>query len=174
MPLNKYVPQVATQRRTQIAILAGAKNLISIVGLKKLSMIEIADVSEVSRATLYNHYRDKESVIRALCESEMERIVTMAQSAANSTDALELLSRQISQDPALAAMRTKDPESLTKALAKQDDVLWQGFAIAMTHIVANPVVSELSIRWLIGQVLHPLTLAQAREQAEVLTGFANL
>jgi len=174
MPLNKYAPQVATQRRTQIAILAGAKNLIASVGLKKMSMIEIADVSEVSRATLYNHYRDKESVIRAVCESEMARLVTIAQSAPNSTDALELLSLQVSQDAALAAMRTYDSENLTNALAKQDDLLWQGFAIAMTHIVANPVVSELCIRWLIGQAMYPLNAVQSRQQAEVLTGFANL
>jgi len=174
MPLSKYAPQVVTHRRTQSAILAGAKNLITTIGLKKMSMIEIADVSEVSRATLYNHYRDKESVIRALCESEMARLVTIGQSAANSTDALEHLSLQISQDSALAAMRTQDPESLTSALAKQDDVLWQGFAVAMEHIVNNPIVSELCIRWLIGQVLHPLSAVQSREQAEVITGFANL
>ncbi len=174
MPPSKYAPQVATHRRTQIAILVGAKNLISTVGLKKMSMIEVADFSEVSRATLYNHYRDKKSVIRALCESEMARIVTIAQSALNSTDALEQLSLQISQDAALAAMRVQDPESLSNALTSQEDILWRGFAIAMAHIVTDPVICQLSIRWLIGQVMHPLTTVQSREQAEVLTGFANL
>ena len=174
MPLNKYAPQIATHRRTQAAILEGVKHLISTVGLKKMSMIEIADVSEVSRATLYNHYRDKESVIRALCESEVARLVAIGQGAANATDALEHLSLQISQDSALSAMRIQDPEILTNALAKQNDVLWRGFAIAMNHIVTDPVVSELVIRWLIGQVMHPLTSIQSREQSEVLTSFANL
>ncbi len=81
MPLNKYAPQVATHRRTQNAILEATKQLIATTGLRKMSMIEIADVSEVSRATLYNHYRDKESVIRSLCESEMQRLVEIAQAA---------------------------------------------------------------------------------------------
>jgi AcrR family transcriptional regulator len=49
MPLNKYAPQVATHRRTQNAILEATKELIATTGLKKMSMIEIADVSQVSR-----------------------------------------------------------------------------------------------------------------------------
>ena len=81
MPLNKYAPQVATHRRTQSAILEATKSLIATTGLKKMSMIEIADASEISRATLYNHYRDKESVVLALCESELARLVEIAQNA---------------------------------------------------------------------------------------------
>ena len=48
MPLNKYAPQVATHRRTQSAILEATKGLIATTGLKKMSMIEIADASQVS------------------------------------------------------------------------------------------------------------------------------
>ena len=113
MPLNQSAPQASTHRRTQSAILSGTKNLIATVGLAKMSMIEIADTSEVSRATLYNHYRDKDSVIVALCESECARLIAIAQSAPNAIDALELLSIQISTDSALARMRTHDPAPLT-------------------------------------------------------------
>lgn len=174
MPLNQYAPQVATHRRTQIAILQGAKSLIATVGLRKMSMIEIADLSQVSRATLYNHYRDKDSVIRALCEIEFERMVCLLQNAANLTDSLELLSCEISQDLALASMRSQDPDSLTIALASQDDILWRGFAIAISHLIVNPTLAELTIRWLLGQALHPLTPSQSKQQAEALAGLANL
>jgi AcrR family transcriptional regulator len=88
MPLNKYAPQVATHRRTQNAILEATKELIATTGLKKMSMIEIADMSQVSRATLYNHYRDKDSVLIALCESEIQRLVTLMQSAVDVSTAL--------------------------------------------------------------------------------------
>ena len=47
MPLNKYAPQVATHRRTQNAILEATKQLIGTTGIKKMSMIEIADVLDV-------------------------------------------------------------------------------------------------------------------------------
>ncbi len=173
MPLNKYAPQVATHRRTQSAILAATKQLIITTGVKKMSMIEIADVSEVSRATLYNHYRDKESVIRSLCEAEMQRLVVIAQAAPDATSALEKISIEISQDKALAAMRVQDPDFLTIALSAQTDRLWKAFAIAMAHLLGSEK-GELATRWLIGQALHPISSARSRAQAEAITGFANL
>lgn len=173
MPLNKYAPQVATHRRTQNAILDATKQLIATTGLKKMSMIEIADVSEVSRATLYNHYRDKDSVIRSLCESEMQRLVEIAQAAPDATSALEQISLEVSADKALAAMRRQDPDSLTIALAAQSDTLWKAFSIAMGHLLGSHK-GELATRWLIGQALHPITPAQSRAQAEAITSIANL
>jgi AcrR family transcriptional regulator len=173
MPLNKYAPQVATHRRTQNAVLEATKQLIATTGLKKMSMIEIADVSEVSRATLYNHYRDKDSVIRALCESEMQRLVEIAQLAPDVTSALEQISIEISGDKALAAMRIQDSDSLTIALSAQSDTLWKAFSIAMGHLLGSEK-GELATRWLIGQALHPITPAQSRAQAEAITSIANL
>jgi AcrR family transcriptional regulator len=173
MPLNKYAPQVATHRRTQSAILEATKQLIATTGLRKMSMIEIADLSEVSRATLYNHYRDKESVIRSLCESEMQRLVEIAQAAPDAASALEQISIEISKDKAFAAMRRQDPDSLTIALSAQTDRLWKTFAIAMAHLLGSEK-GELATRWLIGQALHPISSAQSRAQAEAITGFANL
>jgi len=173
MPLNKYAPQVATHRRTQSAILEATQKLIATTGLKKMSMIEIADMSEVSRATLYNHYRDKESVIRALCESEMQRLVEIAQAAPDTTAALVLMSKEISSNKALAAMRSQDPESLTIALSAQTDTLWKAFSIAMSHLLGNEK-GEFAIRWLIGQAMHPITPAQSSAQAEAITAIANL
>jgi AcrR family transcriptional regulator len=173
MPLNKYAPQVATHRRTQNAILEATKQLITTTGLKKMSMIEIADVSEVSRATLYNHYRDKDSVIRALCEFEMQRLVEIAQIAPDATSALEQISIKISGDEALAAMRTQDSDSLTIALSAQGDTLWKAFSIAMGHLLGREK-GELATRWLIGQALHPISSAQSRAQAEAITSIANL
>ncbi|CAB4575829.1 unannotated protein [freshwater metagenome] len=174
MPLNKYAPQVANHRRTQVAILEGTKSLIATVGLKKMSMIEIADIAQVSRATLYNHYRDKDSVLRALCESEAERFVNLARNSTSAIEALERLSIEISQDKALENMRKSDPESLSLFLSSQEDRLWKAVSSAITLVVNNPVMSELTVRWLIGQALHPLTPTQSRQQAEAIIKSANL
>ena len=173
MPLKKYAPQVATHRRTQNAILEATKELIATTGLKKMSMIEIADVSEVSRATLYNHYRDKDSVIRSLCESEMQRLVGIAQVAPDATSALEQISIEVSADKALASMRRQDPEYLALALSAQNDTLWKAFSIAMGHLLGQEK-GELATRWLIGQALHPITSTQSRTQAEAITSIAHL
>lgn len=173
MPLNKYAPQVATHRRTQQAILEATKLLITTTGIKKMSMIEIADVSEVSRATLYNHYRDKESVIRALCESELAHLVEIAQQAPDATSALEQISIQVSSDQALAAMRLQDPDLLTLALSKHEDNLWKAFSIALTHLLGEAKASHALV-WLLGQALLPINAQQSRTQAEVISGVANL
>ena len=173
MPLNKYAPQVATHRRTQKAILEATKELIATTGLKKMSMIEIADVSQVSRATLYNHYRDKESVLLALCESELARLVEIAQNAPDPAAALEQISLQVSSDSALAAMRVQDPEQLTVALAKQEDNLWKAFSIALSHLLGEEK-GALALRWLLGQALYPINAQQSRSQAEAITSIANL
>jgi len=174
MPLNKYAPQAATHRRTQSAILEGAKNLIATVGLAKMSMIEIADTSQVSRATLYNHYRDKESVLAALCDSEIRRLVAVAQSAANPTNALEALSLAVSSDAALAHMRTNDPAPLAQVLSATDNPLSTQFNDALAIILQSQILADLAIRWLIGQVLQPLAPEDSRLQAEFLISRANL
>ena len=174
MPLNKYAPQAATHRRTQSAILEGAKQLIATVGLAKMSMIEIADVSQVSRATLYNHYRDKESVISALCDFEIRRLAALAHDAANATEALERLSTHISSDSALAHMRSNDPAPLTQALSATVHPLWIQFNDALAMILGSQILADLAMRWLIGQVLNPLTPDDSRLQAEFLISRANL
>lgn len=174
MPLDKYAPQVATHRRTQTAILAATKELISIRGLKKMSMIEIADVAQVSRATLYNHYRDKDSLLLALCESEIQQLVALVQDASDVADALEKLSRAISEDKALAALRKSDPEILTLALSAQEHLLWRAFSIAITHLMSNAGKRELVVRWLLGQALYPLTAEQSHIQAKGIATLANL
>jgi AcrR family transcriptional regulator len=174
MPLNKYAPQVTTHRRTQSAILAGTKELITTVGLAKMSMIEIADTSQVSRATLYNHYRDKESVIAALCESEIERLIAIANSAQTPTNALEILSIQISTDAALAHMRTHDPAPLALALGASTHPLWNSFSQSLAAITGSQVIADVALRWLVGQVLQPLTPEDSRLAAELLISRANL
>jgi AcrR family transcriptional regulator len=174
MPLSKYAPQAATHRRTQSAILEGAKHLIATVGLAKMSMIEIADTSQVSRATLYNHYRDKDSVIAALCDSEIRRLVAIAQSSSNPTDALEALSIAVSSDSALAHMRINDPAPLAQAMSATSSPMWIQFNKSLAKILGSQILADLATRWLIGQAIQPLLIEDSRLQAEYLFSRANL
>jgi AcrR family transcriptional regulator len=166
---EKYAPQVATHRRTTSAILTTTKELIARSGVSKISMIEISDESEVSRATLYNHYRDKESVLRALAESEFARLITVAQKGNSPQEILQLLSQEISTDTALATMRTTDPALLTQILTHQSDPLWASFLNSFSQLIPNQVLAATSLRWLIGQVFAPLTSEQSKIQSEALS-----
>ena len=131
-------------------------------------MIEIADASEVSRATLYNHYRDKNAVISALATAEVEYMIELADKAGTPADALEKLSLYISADLALAAMRIHDQSTLTSALAHADHPLYLEIARCLYGATKSEAGTGVAMRWLIGQVMQPLNPKQSREQAELL------
>jgi len=131
-------------------------------------MIEIADASQVSRATLYNHYRDKNAVIAALATAEIELMIDLANKAGTPADALEKLSLYISTDPALAAMRQHDQSALTQALSHSDHPLYLEIARSLYGATKSEAGTGVAMRWLIGQVMQPLNAKQSREQAELL------
>ena len=131
-------------------------------------MIEIANASEVSRATLYNHYRDKNAVISALATAEVEYMIELADKAGTPADALEKLSLYISADLALAAMRIHDQSTLTSALAHADHPLYLEIARCLYGATKSEAGTGVAMRWLIGQVMQPLNPKQSREQAELL------
>lgn len=131
-------------------------------------MIEIADASQVSRATLYNHYRDKNAVIAALATAEIELMIDLANKAGTPADALEKLSLYISTDPALAAMRQHDKKALTEALSHSDHPLYLEIARSLYGATKSEAGTGVAMRWLIGQVMQPLNAKQSREQAELL------
>ncbi len=131
-------------------------------------MIEIADASEVSRATLYNHYRDKNAVLIALVTSEVNRLVAGAQRAGTPADALEYLSREISADSALQAMRIHDQDLLVAIMSHAENPLYLVLATCIYEATKSEAGTGLAMRWLLGQVAQPITPKQSRDQAELL------
>jgi len=164
----KYSLQASAHRRTEAAILEGTKSLIARSGIAGLSMIEIADHSEVSRATLYNHYRDKEAVLAALVAAEIQRLAELATTAGTPADALESLSISISSDPALAAMRTYDAQVLVSAMTNTASEHYVTIAQIIYGATKSQAGTGIAMRWLLGQVMQPITAEQSREQAAML------
>ena len=160
--------QGGIHRRTESAILSATKDLIAQHGASNISMIEIADASEVSRATLYNHYRDKSAVLFGLIAAEVNRLVEMAERAGTPADVLELLSCEISADPALRAMRVHDQDLLITIMTRSDNPLYLVLAQRIFEATKSEAGTGLAMRWLLGQVMQPITPQQSREQAEFL------
>jgi len=131
-------------------------------------MIDIADASEVSRATLYNHYRDKSAVLEALITAEVERLVSLANRAGTPADALETLSREISTDSALASMRQHDADLLIAIMSHAENPLYLVLAKCIYDATKSEAGTGLAMRWLLGQVMQPISAKQSREQAEFL------
>jgi len=165
---RKYALQGGIHRRTESAILEGTKTLISQYGIAHISMIDISDTSEVSRATLYNHYRDKNAVLQALLTREVEELVERATNAGTPADTLETLSQYISTDSALAAMRKHDAQLLIDMLVHSENALYLLLAQCVYSATKSEAGTGLAMRWLLGQVTQPITAQQSREQAELL------
>lgn len=164
---------MTSYRRTRSAILEGTKRLICDVGLQRANMIDIADISEVSRATLYNHFRDKASVLRAVLENEIERLLLVIDSDIAPNDALKIVAREISTDGALAKMRESDAAVLTQLLAQQDDNLWMLIDAQLKKLLKEENSAMIARLWLVAQVLQPLTEIQVKEQADLLFSMSH-
>lgn len=166
-----YQRQMTSYRRTRSAILEGAKSLVASRGLQRANMVDIADTAEVSRATLYNHFRDKPSVMRAVLESEVERLLQIIDTDLSQEKALAQLSVEISTDPALSTMRKTDAGVITVLLTNVQDPLWVQFRAGLHQLLGDDIRTEVAQRWLVAQVLQPLTATQSVEQSRRITIF---
>jgi AcrR family transcriptional regulator len=170
-PLNNaptYQRQGAIHRRTEEAILSTTKSLIAQKGLTATTMIDISTESQVSRATLYNHYRDKNAVVNALLISELNRLKELMATIGAPAAVLEQLSLEISSDKALEMMRLSDPTALAFALTDSANPLWQEFHAAILEITKLEICTSLAVAWLKSQVLSPITPQQSADEAALL------
>jgi AcrR family transcriptional regulator len=146
-----------------------AKALLAESGISGTNMIEIADRAQVSRASLYNHFRDKHEVFVALVETELERIATLAMIAQSRGEALYMISREISSHPGLQTALQTDGDIMAAALTAREHKVWVDIYSQLAKIFATDVVGVgLILRWLMGQVTAPLSDDHSKQQAERL------
>ncbi len=164
-----YQHQSTIHRRTRSAIMEAAKSLLAESGISGTNMIEIADRAQVSRASLYNHFRDKHEVFLALVETELERIATLAMIAQSRAEALYMISREISAHPGLKTALQTDGDIMATALTAREHKIWVEIYSQLSKIFATDVVGVgLVLRWLMGQVTAPLSDDHSKQQAERL------
>jgi len=159
---------LAPAQRSRTAILAGAKIVIAEVGSYESNMVDIAARAQVSRATVYNHFADKEEMMFSLLESEILRLADLAKNAASTKEALLVLSREISGDQALRKMTQTDPTDIAAFVTVGTHPLWAVVQESLTKIFGLDN-SSLVLHWLLGQVASPLTPAESAHQAEQIS-----
>ena len=153
-------------RGSRTAILRGTKIVITEVGSYESNMQDIATRAEVSRATVYNHFSDKEEMMYSLLESEIHRLIALAKSAPSLGAALHLLSAEISRDPALRKMVITDPLDIARFVTIAENPLWLLIKSSLADLFGDS--SGLILHWLIGQVASPLSASDSAAQAEQL------
>ena len=160
---------MATHQRSREAILNGAKRVVAEVGSYESNMLNIASRAEISRATIYNHFADRDEMMVAVVEHEIERLSALAREAASKEAALFTLSREISTDPALAKMVETDHDDIVALVTISDHPLWISVHRNLAEVFgANENNVGLILRWLLAQFTSPLSESQSREQASKL------
>ena len=128
-------------------------------------MGDIAARAQVSRATVYNHFADKEEMMFSLLESEILRLVDLAKKSPSPKDALLTLSREISGDLALRKMTETDPKDIAAFVTISAHPIWALVQDSLAAIFGSANAS-LVLRWLLGQVASPLSAGESAKQAD--------
>lgn len=155
---------MANNQRSRTAILSGAKIVITEVGSYESNMNDIAARAEVSRATVYNHFSDKEEMMISLVESEIRRLYEVGKKAPTKRDALYAISTEISRDPALRKMVVTDPLDIAKFVTVSSHPLWTLIKGSLDSLFGES--SGAVLHWLLGQIASPLTPLESAKQAD--------
>ena len=137
---------------TRRGLLAGAASAFAQSGLRRSTMQSVAVAAGVAKATLYNHFRTKDEVARALLALELERLVATA-AALPLAEALAVLSDELGAHPVLRRLAETEPEALVAFLAGGSWGRLIGSLAAALDVDED--AAELAGRWLLGVVLQP-------------------
>jgi AcrR family transcriptional regulator len=162
-----YARQHGTYRTVHESIIVAAKKLIAEQGFRAMNVVDLASEAEVSRATLYNHFRDKEAIGIALAQYEVEGALAFL---GTPTDFLINFATVISQSEVLKALREHDRDLLpTIFMPKYDEVagpIWRQVGEVLNHRLGE--AAPIAFIWLVGQALAPLSVESIKTQVEAM------
>jgi AcrR family transcriptional regulator len=162
-----YARQHATYRNVHESIIVAAKKLIAVEGFRAMNVIDLASEAEVSRATLYNHFRDKEAIGIALAQYEVEGALAFLGTPA---DFLINFANTISQSEVLNALRAHDRDLLPSIFMPNYEgeaaPIWKQIGEVLNHRLGS--AAPIAFIWLIGQALAPLSTESIKRQSEEL------
>jgi AcrR family transcriptional regulator len=155
--------------RTRAGLLDGAARTFATHGLRASSMQSIAATAGVAKATLYNHFRTKDDVVRALLATEVGRLTALA-AALPRDQALAALSDELGAHPVLRRLAEAEPEILAALVTVPSEVWGELVARLAEALQVGIDGAELAARWLLGVVLQPGRSTTRRRHATFLAG----
>ena len=148
--------------RTRAALIDGARRSIEKVGVRQTSMADIADLGQIARATLYNHFRSKQDVFLALAEDEIEQMRTLALEQPTLDSALLALATHVRDHPILVPIVEREPEIVALLTRITPHEVWLSARSALADVYArhrtsepNPAAVDIALRWLVTQISSP-------------------
>jgi AcrR family transcriptional regulator len=152
VPPGKAARTGVAMSRTRLELLAGAARAFAEQGVRRSTMQSLAAAAGVAKATLYNHFRTKDEVARALLAFELDRLGATA-AALPTADALATLSDELGAHPVLRRLSVSEPDVLAGLLGTDRWAELTGRLAAALRLDEDG--AELAGRWLLGVVLQP-------------------
>ncbi len=152
---------------TRRGLLEGAARAFAENGVRRTTMQSIAAAAGVAKATLYNHFRTKDEVARALLALELDRLTELA-GARPPGEALAALSDELGGHPVLRRLAELEPDALAGLLGVDAD-RWAGLRDRLAAALRTDADgADLAARWLLGVVVQPGRSLDRRRQAQRL------
>jgi AcrR family transcriptional regulator len=153
--------------RTRAGLLRGAATAFAATGLRATTMQAIAAAAGVAKATLYNHFRTKDDVVRALVSAQLAGLADEA-AALPPGEALVLLADAVAEHPVLRTLAATDPAALVELLAA-DAQRWTEVTDLLAAVLPSDADGAGTVaRWLLALVLQPADPPARRRQARRL------
>jgi AcrR family transcriptional regulator len=156
--------------RTRASLLDGALQAVATHGVRRTTMHDIAALTGVAKATLYNHFRTKEDVWSALVEAEVRSIAAEC-AELRLVDALAHAALRLSEHAALRHVAQTEPAALAGLLVRRPQAAgWRAAEEAVRARLAAEGRSgeDLVLRWLSSYLANPGQPAAIRAAAEAL------
>jgi AcrR family transcriptional regulator len=148
--------------RTRDGLLDGALLAIERDGLRGLTMSAVAERAGSAKATLYNHFRTKDDLLRALLDREVARIVEDATAVAGREGkraGLAYAASAVGGHPAVRRIADTEPAAVLPLLAvTADGTPWESARAGLCGLldaVPGSVVVDVALRWVVSQVPAP-------------------
>ena len=173
---NTRVRAGNAMERARAAALTGAREALAERGVRALTMVDVADKAGLARATLYNHVRDKESLLELLLRSELDACERMLASGTDIASTLAVTAGYLAGHPALVGIRRVEPQALTPLAAPAEGALWDAARAAIAQgLTRNARIPsgtdvDLVLRWLCSVVVAPAAPEALGAQARALAG----
>ena len=138
--------------RARAGILHAAADLVASGGPRAVTMAAVARRAAVAKATVYNHFRDRNELLLALLAHQRENLIAHCSLAA-SGERLDAAAAWLSESPVVAGVRRYEPSTLVEvadAAASDDSV-----AADVERWCATGTDPDAARRWLLSFVFAP-------------------
>ena len=143
----------AAMGRTRLGLLAGAARAFADQGPRRSTMQSVAAAAGVAKATLYNHFRTKDEVARALLALELDRLSATAAALPTGPGAGRARPTSSARIRCSAGWPSPSPRCSPALLGTDRWAELTGRLAAALRVDEDG--AELAGRWLLGVVLQP-------------------